>query len=298
MINNNKIAAVDIGGTNTRFALFDQNGKIKLKEKTSSSFDDSHLTCNWILELVNKYNIEHLALCIPGPSDYEKGLIINPPNLRGSWLNFDMKSYLLKNSKLKTIIFENDANAMALSNHREYKIDKNKVSQFYTISTGFGSGLIINDSIYHGKNYLAQEVAQIPVCSKSFELTHHMRNNYALELHCSGKGLEVKAKALKIANSTQEVFELAKSGNKDAIELLNTAVDTLARMIAINAGMLAPHNYFIGGSVALNNKWFIDQAVEKAKIMSDPIHLNGVNFYYDKNGDDSALYGLYHLIQK
>ncbi|EFF41210.1 ROK family protein [Mycoplasmopsis alligatoris] len=297
MINNNKIAAVDIGGTNTRFALFDEKGKIKLKKKTATSFDNSAQTCDWILNLVKEHKIEYLALCIPGPSNYETGLIINPPNLRGTWLNFQMKDYLMSNSNLKFIAFENDANAMALSNHFEYGMNKKQVSQFYTVSTGFGSGLIINNSIYHGKNFLAQEIAQIPVSQNNFSSAHHMKNNFAIELHCSGRGLEIKAKALKLANNAQEVFELAKKGNSIAQDLVNQASDALARMFAINAGMLAPHNFFIGGSVGLNNKEFILEAFNKAKKMSDPVHFDNVNLYYDKNGDDSALYGLYYLIK-
>ncbi|UWV81060.1 hypothetical protein [Mycoplasmopsis cynos] len=55
----------------------------------------------------------YLALCIPGPSDYENGIVLNSPNLGGAWKNFDVKQYLLKNTQIKDIVFENDANVMA-----------------------------------------------------------------------------------------------------------------------------------------------------------------------------------------
>ncbi|SYV96697.1 Uncharacterised protein, partial [Mycoplasmopsis edwardii] len=42
-----KYAAVDVGGTNVRFALFDQNGKIIAKEKTSTNFESAETTCSW-----------------------------------------------------------------------------------------------------------------------------------------------------------------------------------------------------------------------------------------------------------
>ncbi|UWV94397.1 ROK family protein [Mycoplasmopsis cynos] len=71
----------------------------------------------------------------------------------GAWKNFDVKQYLLKNTQIKDIVFENDANVILLINHVYYKKNLNDVSQFYTISTGFGSGLIINNKIFHGNNY-------------------------------------------------------------------------------------------------------------------------------------------------
>lgn len=294
---NFSFAVVDIGGTNTRFALFDKKGKIELKEKTLTSFDNSKETCDWIIARIKKYNVNYMGLCIPGPSDYENGFIINPPNLRGTWLNFNMKEYLLKNSSLQDVVFENDANVMALSNHYENNKTSSDITQFYTISTGFGSGLVINNKVYHGNRYYAQEIAQIPVALSNFAGTHHFNNNYALELHCSGRGIGIKASHLKLASNAKKVFELAKNGNLKAIMLIQEAKETLARLIAINAGIIAPTGFYFGGSVALNNKDFILDAIDLAKKISDPVHFKNVEFNFDKNGDDSALYGLYYLLK-
>lgn len=292
-----KYAAVDVGGTNVRFALFDQNGKIIAKEKTSTNFESAETTCSWIKEKIIENNIEYLALCIPGPSDYKNGIVLKSPNLGGSWENFDVKTFLLKGTKLKDIVFENDANAMALANHLYFNRPSHEVSQFYTISTGFGSGLIINNQIFHGNNYYAQEIAQIPVSKYDFEGASRLKNKNALELHCSGSGIQTKAKHYNLANSAQEVFELASKGNKKALEIVQEAKDTLTNMFAINAGIIAPHNFFVGGSVALAQKQLVKDAFEEAKKISDPNHFNGINLYFDELGDDSALIGLYYLVK-
>ncbi|TQC54414.1 ROK family protein [Mycoplasmopsis cynos] len=294
---NNSYAAVDVGGTNVRFAIFDENGKIISKVKTSTDYTSAENTCNWIKERILENNIMYLALCIPGPSDYENGIVLNSPNLGGTWKNFDVKQYLLKNTQIKDIVFENDANVMALANHVYYKKNLNDVSQFYTISTGFGSGLIINNKIFHGNNYYAQEIAQIPVSKSAFLGKSRLLNKYALELHCSGSGIETKAKYYDIANSAKEVFELAEKGNIQATKIVNEAKETLMNMFAINAGIIAPHNFFIGGSVALAQKQFVIDAFNLAKEISDPNHFKNINLYFDELGDDSALYGLYNLIK-
>ncbi|MEI2462157.1 ROK family protein [Mycoplasmopsis felis] len=290
-------AVIDVGGTNTRFALFNKNGEIIHKIKTKTNYTNAFETSDWIIEQINKNNINYLALCIPGPSDYENGIILNSPNLGGTWRNFDLKNYLLKNTSLKDIVFENDANAMALANHKNFNKTKNEISQFFTLSTGFGAGLIINDQIYHGNNYYAQEIAQIPVSKHSFQGPSRLKNSYALELHCSGTGIETKAKFLGLNKSAKEIFELSKT-NEIAEEIVNQAKDTLRDIFAISAGILAPHNYFIGGSLGLAQKEMVKQAFQEAKEISDFNHFYGINLYFDELGDDSALIGLYYLIKQ
>ncbi|AMD81404.1 ROK family hexose kinase [Mycoplasmopsis canis PG 14] len=290
-----KYAAVDIGGTNVRFALFSQEGQIVSKVKTATNYESAETTCDWIKEQIIKNNIEYLALCIPGPSDYKNGIVLKSPNLGGTWENFDVKSYLMKNTNLKDIVFENDANAMALANHIHFNKTEVEVSQFFTISTGFGAGLVVNNKIFHGNNYYAQEIAQIPVSKIAFEGQSRLKNAFALELHCSGSGIETKAKFYGIANSAKEVFDLAKNNNSKAMQLVNEAKEALTNMFAITAGMIAPHNFFVGGSVALAQKELVKEAFENAKKISDFNHFNNINLYFDELGDDSALMGLYHL---
>ncbi|WP_027121468.1 ROK family protein [Mycoplasma leonicaptivi] len=294
----NKYATIDVGGTNTRFALFNELGQIILKEKTQTDYLDAHKTSQWIKDQILKHNIEYLALCIPGPSDYKNGIILKSPNLGGSWVNFDLKSFLLDKTKIKHIIFENDANAMALANHKNFKQSKDSISQFFTISTGFGAGLIINDQIYHGNNYYAQEIAQIPLSKSGFDGEHRLKNQYALELHCSGSGIETKAKFLKVANNAKEVFEKANLGDLKAQEIVKQAQEALTNVFATSAGILAPHNFFIGGSLGLAQKEFVKQAFEKAKEISDFNHFNNIHLYFDNLGDDSALIGLYYLAKE
>ncbi|VEU70230.1 ROK family protein [Mycoplasmopsis glycophila] len=297
-INNSTFAAIDVGGTNTRFALFDEKGEIILKNKTATNYNDAGETLNWILKNIEEHKINYLALCIPGPSDYANGIVLKSPNLGASWENLDLKKYLLENSSyLKDVIFENDANAMAYANHKMNNCNKDEISQFFTISTGFGAGLVIDNKIYHGNKYYAEEIAQLPISAKPFFGEHRLLNPFALELHCSGTGIETKGKFYQIANSTKEVFELAKKENKVALEIIAEAKDALARTFAIFAGIIAPHYFFVGGSVALNSKKMIKEAFEEAKKMSDPNHFKETKLIFDKMGDDSALIGLYHLIK-
>ncbi|QKT05687.1 ROK family protein [Mycoplasma sp. OR1901] len=293
-MNYTKYATVDVGGTNVRFALFDENAKILKKNKTQTNVNSAELTCDWIVDQVNEYNIEHLALCIPGPSDYKNGVVLKSPNLLGSWVNFDVKTYLLSKTNLKSIVFENDANAMTLANHKKFGKDI-EVSQFFTISTGFGAGLVINNKIFHGNNYYAQEIAQLPIARNEFEGEHRLINNFALELHCSGSGIGTKAQFYKIGNNAKDVFDTEHT-NEISKKIILEAKEALSRMFAISAAIIAPQVFFVGGSLALANRDFVKEAFEEAKKMSDFNHFNNIELIFDELGDDSALVGLYYLI--
>ncbi|WP_406614667.1 ROK family protein [Mycoplasma corogypsi] len=293
----NDFAAVDIGGTNVRFALFNSEGKIKQKYKTQTNSLSAEITMDWIVQLVNDHHVKFLALCIPGPSDYENGIVHKSPNLGGSWENFDVKSYLLAKTKLLDIVFENDANVMAYANHVYYNCLDHEISQFFTISTGFGAGLVINNQIYHGNKYFAQEIAQLPVASKKFPGEYKLKSPYALELHCSGSGLATKAQYYNLAADAKTIFELAKQNSSEAKLLVDEATDALSKTFAITAALIAPNNYFIGGSIGLAEQDMVLAAFEKAKTISDFNHFHNVTLRFDKLGDDSALYGLYYLIK-
>ncbi|MXR08756.1 ROK family protein [Mesomycoplasma hyorhinis] len=285
-------ATIDIGGTNTRFAIFDQD-KIVKKIRFTTDVNNYKKVLDKILDLVDQYKINAIALCIPGPADYSKGIILSSPNLVG-WNGINIKDYLLNNSQLEYAIFENDANAMAFANHIHFKNNKKGVTQFYTISTGFGAGLVINNKIFHGAKGFAQEIAHIPT-SKTFNRKHHL-NNYAAELFASGTGMSLRAqdKNLEFVDAKSIIANYDK--NQNYREIVDDCIDTIARTIATTIGMLNPNLIVFGGSVAEHNYWIIEKAIKKAKLWTNQDQWNCVEFKKDVFGDDSALFGLYYLI--
>lgn len=288
-----KFASIDIGGTNVRFALINNKEIIK-KIKFDTDTIDYKKTLNYLIDLINEYEINAIALCIPGPADYKKGVILSSPNLTG-WNGINIKKYLMDNCpNLKHTIFENDANAMALANHYTFKNQPNEITQFFTISTGFGAGLVIDDKIYTGSTGYAQEIARIPVSSLKSN-PHHL-NEYASELFISGTGLSLQAKDNSIVKNSKEILE---SYGKDEIltKIIDSGIDSLARTISTIIGFLNPSLIVFGGSVAVNNWWFVEKAINKAETWTDIFQWKSVRFEKDLMGDDSALYGLDFLIK-
>ncbi|MBN3535119.1 ROK family protein [Mycoplasma procyoni] len=283
------IASVDIGGTNVRFALV-QDFKITKKIKFSTDQKNWKNTLDKLIELIKKYNITKLALCIPGPANYEQGKILKSPNLKG-WTKIDLKSYLLENTDLQKIVFENDANAMALANHHYYKQTEKDVTQFFTVSTGFGAGLVINNKIYTGINHLAQEIARIPLGTNQDDVFH--LSKYAAENFVSGTGIQLRASKLTNNPSleTKEIFE-NYTQNPVYKSVIDEAILSLAKTIATTIGFLAPNLIVFGGSVSNHNTWFIKEAIKVSKEFCDINQFKQVKFRFDKLKDNSALVGL------
>ncbi|VEU69393.1 ROK family sugar kinase [Mycoplasmopsis californica] len=296
MTNKNlKFAAVDIGGTNVRFATFDNKEKIKEKVKFDVDAKDYTKTLDKIIELINKHEIDAIGMDFPGPADYKKGVVLSAPNLI-SWNGHNLKDYLLKNCKrLQKVECDNDANVMALANHYHFRRNENDVRQFFTLSTGLGAGLIINNKIFSGAYGMGQEIARAPWGSVYDEKTYHLLP-YSVELYASGTGLSLRSKTKGKNWSAKDVF---MNYEKDSVakQVIDEGIDSLARTISSCMALLNPNLFVFGGSVARFNHWFVEKAIEKARVITDPNHFTGVEFKFEELGDNSALYGLYLLIK-
>ncbi|UUD36786.1 ROK family sugar kinase [Mycoplasmopsis californica] len=282
-----KNVCVDIGGTNIRIALF-ENDKIVAKEKYPISHKDYKIAMNQIIAFCEKYNALKLAICFPGIADYDTGTILKATNLP-EWENISLKSYLYNNSKITEIICTRDSSAMALANHFYFKQNINNITQFFTISTGFGAGLIMNNKIYEGANKKAQIVYKAPWSS--------VDGITEIGKICSGNGMSNYAKYLDQNWTSKEIFNNYKS-LPIAKQIINYAIEALSKAICSSAVLINPNLFVFGGAIARENKWFIDAAINKAKSFLDPVNYQNVNFKTEELNDDSALIGLNHLLNK
>ncbi len=140
------IVAIDTGGTKTLIAGYNERGavttqyKFETPKKPSEYIDTltTHLTA-----LFGGQKITAISLAVPGT--LKDGVAIHCPNL--GWTNFpivkELKSVLGKDMP---IFLENDANLAGLAEARAFR--KTPAFCLYvTISTGIGSGIIVNGHI-------------------------------------------------------------------------------------------------------------------------------------------------------
>lgn len=141
--------SVDIGGTYTRIALSKDAKTIgkKVKYDTPKKYDDGiDLLQEKIEEITGRHKPKAISVGAPSPIDYEKGILIRPPNLpnyRGHSLQKELEL------RLHTKVYlENDGALGGLGESTEHK--KSKILGYITISTGLGGVRIVDGKIdYH-----------------------------------------------------------------------------------------------------------------------------------------------------
>lgn len=147
------LVVVDTGGTKTLVASFNSKGILGAQTKfpTPKNQEEYIKALKQILtENYSDKKVEAIVIAIPGI--IKEGIATWCPNL--GWKNFDVAS-ALKGVLGKTPIFiENDANLAGLSETRMLK-SKPALSLYVTVSTGIGSGVIIdghiNDAMRHSE---------------------------------------------------------------------------------------------------------------------------------------------------
>ncbi|MGH7142301.1 MAG: ROK family protein [Candidatus Saccharimonadales bacterium] len=137
-------AGVDIGGTKTLVATLDDTGIVteKMKFPTPSKYSDF---LNQLQETVNSLKIKDFkagCIAVPGKIDRKRGIGKDFGNLAWHDVSIQADAELIFRCP---IIIENDANLAALSESMLLPNDKKLL--YVTISTGIGTGFIINQKI-------------------------------------------------------------------------------------------------------------------------------------------------------
>lgn len=285
---------IDIGGTNTRVAIMDDK-KQKVHSDKWSTLQDPIENFDKICSYVNEseYKVEAIGISAPGPADYENGVFGKLPNL--PWENFKFIEYLKQKTQIENIVAQNDANLMALANHWDAKCNSDDVSLFFTLSTGIGAGIIINNKIFKGQ---FGNAAEVQYCPTSFTASDINKDNQVagVEGFASGSGMEWLAKKNNIAQSTKELFEKYDS-SKEAKAMIDNGIEALANLIATSVALINPGYVLFDGSIARYNPWYVERAVAIAKTRMPQVHTK-FKVVMAKLGDDAALIGAYILTQK
>jgi glucokinase len=165
---------IDVGGTKVAGGLVTLKGhlvkSLVVPTRAEKGFKTSYSEIVHLIERLirlagGKDNIGGVGVCAPGPLNPKTGLIINPPNLPG-WRNIELARLLESHFHLPARV-ENDANAAGLAEVLFGAAVGYRDVFYVTVSTGIGTGVIINKKIYHGKNGVAGEGGHVSIDFRS-----------------------------------------------------------------------------------------------------------------------------------
>lgn len=284
-------AGIDIGGTNTRIALIDEAYEIIQRIQFPTDVNNSQATLQKIQETVQSFSvaIAGVGLSCPGPLDLKQGIILDTPNLKGGWHGLAVSKEL--SARLKVPVFlENDANLACLAEAVLGQGKDYSYVQFLTISTGLGSGLVIDKKIYQGAHGFAHEIANIPLWRNG--PSHGSIYPGGVEAICSGTAITTRAKKAGLdVEHAGDVYSLACSQNQTAINIMEDAKEYLANTIAIIYAFVDPEIVILGGSVAIKIPGFVEDVEQRVKTKVYPNIQPLVKVVKTNLSEDSGLLG-------
>ena len=284
-------AGIDIGGTNTRIALIDEAYEIIQRIQFPTDVNNPHATLQKIQETVQSFSvaIAGVGLSCPGPLDLKQGIILDTPNLKGGWHGLAVSKEL--SARLKVPVFlENDANLACLAEAVLGQGKDYSYVQFLTISTGLGSGLVIDKKIYQGAHGFAHEIANIPLWRNG--PSHGSIYPGGVEAICSGTAITTRAKKAGLdVEHAGDVYSLACSQNQTAIDIMEDAKEYLANTIAIIYAFVDPEIVILGGSVAIKIPGFVEDVEQRVKTKVYPNIQPLVKVVKTNLSEDSGLPG-------
>lgn len=284
-------AGIDIGGTNTRIALIDEAYEIIQRIQFPTDVNNPHATLQKIQETVQSFSvaIAGVGLSCPGPLDLKQGIILGTPNLKGGWHGLAVSKEL--SARLKVPVFlENDANLACLAEAVLGQGKDYSYVQFLTISTGLGSGLVIDKKIYQGAHGFAHEIANIPLWRNG--PSHGSIYPGGVEAICSGTAITTRAKKAGLdVEHAGDVYSLACSQNQTAIDIMEDAKEYLANTIAIIYAFVDPEIVILGGSVAIKIPGFVEDVEQRVKTKVYPNIQPLVKVVKTNLSEDSGLLG-------
>ena len=287
--------AIDIGGTNTRVALADEELNIIERKQFATDSENPDVTLGKIAEVIKSFDCDIVGagMSCPGPLDLINGKILTPPNLKGQWHNLKDAEEL---SKLinKPVYLENDANLAGLAEAVVGEGKDYNYVQFFTVSTGLGAGFVINKEIYHGAHGFGNEVANCVMMKDG--PSHGSIIPGGIEAISSGTAITSRAvKAGLDVKHAGEVNDLAKAGNEVAKQIMDDAKEYLANFIGVVYGYADPEIVILGGSVALKIDGFVEEVEALAKERVYEIMKPYVKVRKSTLNEDSGLIGAAYL---
>ena len=287
--------AIDIGGTNTRVALADEELNIIERKQFATDSENPDVTLGKIAEVIKSFDCDIVGagMSCPGPLDLINGKILTPPNLKGQWHNLKVAEEL---SKLinKPVYLENDANLAGLAEAVVGEGKDYNYVQFFTVSTGLGAGFVINKEIYQGAHGFGNEVANCVMMKDG--PSHGSIIPGGIEAISSGTAITSRAvKAGLDVKHAGEVNDLAKAGNEVAKQIMDDAKEYLANFIGVVYGYADPEIVILGGSVALKIDGFVEEVEALAKERVYEIMKPYVKVRKSTLNEDSGLIGAAYL---
>ncbi len=292
------VLGVDVGASHVRIAISDLTGRIQaetgehilVSEGPEAVLGWVEAAARGLLEKLGRDSADLLAIGIglPGPVEHSTGRPINPPIMPG-WDRFDVPGWF-RDSFDVPVLVDNDVNIMALG-EREFAWPDVDHLVFVKVATGIGSGVISGGYLQRGAQGTAGDIGHVYV-ARGAEVPCQCGNRGCLEALASGPAIGRALKEVELrAENSQDVVELVKRGNIDAIQAVRQAGRDIGEVLTTCVSLINPSVIVIGGSLAQAGEHLIAGVREVVYTRSMPLATEHLQITQSKAGPDAAVLG-------
>jgi glucokinase len=249
-------AGIDLGGTFIKFGLVDLSAQVIFKSSVPTPRGRRAILSEFthVTELLRQIaqerglRLQAVGVGSPGIVNATTGKIIGrSPNIPG-WQGAEVGKALAKATGLKVVV-DNDANVMALAEHRFGSGRGFRSGLYITVGTGIGSGIILNHQIWRGAHFAGAEIGHT-IIEKDGKPCKCGKRGCVEALAATSAFIEYYGHKTPEPGGVKFIFDRAKQGDTRAKYAIATAADYLACGIGSALELLNPEVIVIGGGIA------------------------------------------------
>ena len=282
------ILAIDIGGTMIKYGLVSFDGKIlstdKIKTEASKGLNNILNKIDNIFKRYKENNPVGIAVSGTGQINGIIGKVIGGNPIIPNWIGTNLVKILEKKYNLPAVL-ENDVNCVALG---EKWIGAGKdLSNFIclTIGTGIGGGIILNNQLFRGENFVAGEFGHILIKKGEFE--QFASTTALIRL--------VKERTEKTLNG-KEIFDLEKKEIVEYQEVISEWIENLTDGLSSIVYCFNPANIILGGGVIGQGEPLINRIKNSLFKKIGPQFKEKLNIIQAKLGNNAGMIGASYLL--
>lgn len=308
----NYYVGIDLGGTNTKIGVLNNEGEIfksTVIKTLSSEGAEKTLTRIWEaakglaeeLEIDIK-NIKGIGIGIPGP-------VINQ-SIVAFFANFpwgenvNIKAMMEKISGVETKL-DNDVNIIALGEAKYGAAKGSKTSVTVALGTGIGGGIYIDGRLISGFMGAGGEIGHMKLVKDGKLCGCGQRGCF--EAYASATGLMREALSRLIVNKqnllytmiegkldtleAKDIFDAAKEGDEFSLDLVDYEAEYLAMGIGNILNIINPEKIVLGGGVAMAGDILMKPMKEKLKKYALAVTLKDIEIVQGVLGNEAGIKG-------
>ncbi|TDW81624.1 putative NBD/HSP70 family sugar kinase [Kribbella pratensis] len=240
-----RAALMDLGGA----VLAEQSGDLVIADGPGVVLDT---LADWFDALLaaagrSAAELAGIGVSVPGPVEFDTGLVIRPPIMPG-WDEYPIRDHLRRRFDVPVLV-DNDANAMALGEQTAEYPDC-PAFVLVKVSTGIGSGVVIDGQVFRGIDGGAGDIGHIRVRDAG-DAKCQCGSIGCLAAVASGGAIAAALTELGVAaRSGADVRALLQAGQPDALRLAREAGRRVGEVLATVVSVLNPGVLMIAGDLA------------------------------------------------